>query len=134
MNNQAKKTVPEATSTPAVVIQKPSYWPMILISFFATSAAVGLTIGIVRHLEKKKREEEAEEAREREESSLMNPTMPMMWPGMMTQQVTPQRPAANEQPVTAHTIDSLRAWEARLSERERKIGSSQEALMAAMTG
>lgn len=139
MNRQQRKQNPVSNGTveneqPPVQVQaKISYAPMIATTVITTAAAVVTTLLLTRHFDKKKEEKELEREREREESAMMNPTMPMMWPGMAGQT---QSAAINpqEQSKLDGLSERLQGWERGLEEREQVLGARERHLSLVMGG
>jgi hypothetical protein len=117
---------------------KVSYVPMIVTTMIGTAAAVVTTIFITRYFDKKKEESELVKEREREEMSMMNPAMPMMWPGMVSQQPNPAANAnanAGASPSQlAQLTDRLEAWENNIAQREQTVDAREQQLRLVMGG
>jgi hypothetical protein len=122
----------ETTSTePVNVTAKINLIPLILTTTLGTGVAVITTIFLTRYFEKQREEKEAEQAREREELAMSNPPMPMMWPGMMSQQQNPKQPSTAE---LESLTDRLESWEQVLRQREQGMNAREHHLKLIMGG
>jgi uncharacterized protein HemX len=105
--------------------------PMMLTMLLSTVAAVGATIFLVRKFDDKKRKEiEEAEARRREDDAIMNPQIPMMWPGLQPPKQAEKEPNSQLTNLTAR----LDNWQNQLAKREKQIMQQQNHLKLVMGG
>lgn len=130
--NPVSNGTPSEGTPPVQVEAKVSYVPMILATALTTTVAVGVTFFLTRYFESKKEEKELEKERQREEQASMNPSLPMMWPGMSGQASTQSN--AEEVSKIDAIADRLNGWEENLQRREQALGAKQHNLSLVMGG